>query len=92
MRFEKHKLKIVRSPFTPGFFRVVTHALNKTKKHICDSDTESSIGCQEIDTKSDISDDAERSSQTKMMHYPNGDSFLGEMCSETKSREGYGGQ
>jgi len=63
---------------------------NKTKESLCDSDTESDMGCQEIDTRSDISDDGERSSQTQMMNNPNGDDYLGEICSDTKSREGCG--
>ena len=41
--------------------------------------------------ESDASDDVDELNQTQLITYPNGDTYLGEICSETRDREGYGG-
>jgi len=45
---------------------------------------------QENEDESDTSDDKDELNQTQLITYPNGDTYLGEICSETRDREGYG--
>jgi len=58
-------------------------------KESSDSEIDSDLGCNE--SESDNSDDGnEKLLQPQMKYYPNGDSYLGEICPDTEDRQGYG--